>query len=174
MLDSLHIHIGPVPLGVLVIDDLDIDYSSGQTWRGSGKLSVPAGGSLAANFRFDAGEFGGAGFDYTLPPPATIGPFVYLLSVGGDFFLRPETKIAARASIGAGAAVQGQAPVKVNGQFTMAFPRNGPGAVQPERATSRSSSSRSPTGTWSSIPAAMRGSTGTRASTSVRSPVAST
>ncbi len=126
MLDSLHIHIGPVPLGVLVIDNLDIDYSSGQTWRGSGKLSVPAGGSIAANFRFDAGEFGGAGFDYTLAPPATIGPFVYLLSVGGDFFLQPETKIAARASIGAGAAVQGEAPVKVNGQFTMAFPRNGP------------------------------------------------
>ncbi len=127
VLDSLHIHIGPVPLGVLVIENLDIDYRSGQTWTGSGKLTFPTQGSIAANFRFDAGEFGGAGFDYTLAPPATIGPFVYLLSVGGDFFLKPETKIAARASIGAGAAVQGQAPVKVNGQFTMTFPPNGPG-----------------------------------------------
>lgn len=128
-LDSLQIRIGPVPLGVLVVENVQVDWQSGGTWRGEGKLSVPAGGSIEARFEFLQGDFKSAGFDYTLAPPQAIGPFVYLLSVGGDFAVDPVT-IAARASFGAGAAVQGQAPVKLDGQFTMTFPKGQPASFR--------------------------------------------
>lgn len=128
-LDSLDIHIGPVPLGVLTVESIDVQWRSGATWAGSGKLTVPAGGSLAAHVEFEMGEFKGAGFDYQLTPPATIGPFVYLLSVGGDLALKP-VQIAARASLGAGVAVAGQSPVKLDGQFLMRFPDAGPASFR--------------------------------------------
>lgn len=128
-LDSLEIRIGPVPLGVLVVEKVEIDWQSGGTWRGNGKLSVPAGGSIEARFEFLQGDFKSAGFNYTLAPPQPIGPFVYLLSVGGDFSVDPVT-IAAQASFGAGAAVQGQAPVKLNGKFTMTFPKGRPASFR--------------------------------------------
>ncbi|MEZ5122379.1 MAG: hypothetical protein R2736_12515 [Solirubrobacterales bacterium] len=124
-LDSLKIHIGPVPLGVLVVESIDIDWTSGNTWSGRGRLRVPAGGTIQAFVEFENGEFRGAGFDYPLNPPATIGPFVYLISIGGDFFVQP-VKIVARAQVGAGAAIQGESPVKVRGTFTMLFPPAAP------------------------------------------------
>jgi len=128
-LDSLNIHIGPVPLGVLVVEKVDVEWRSGGNWRGEGKLTVPAGGSIDARVEFEQGDFKSAGFDYVLAPPQTIGPFVYLLSIGGDFGVDP-IEIAARASFGAGAAVQGQAPVKLDGEFTMTFPKSGPASFR--------------------------------------------
>ena len=125
VLDSLNIHIGPVPLGALTIESIDLDWRQDSTWRGSGKLSFINGGALDASVEFEGGDFNGADFNYDVPPPNAIGPFVYLLSVGGGFFLDPVT-IIARAALGAGAAFQGEAPVKVDGQFTMKFPSGGP------------------------------------------------
>lgn len=125
-LESLKIHIGPVPLGALTIESIDLSYTSGDNWKGEGKLSVPAGGSLRAEVEFSSGDFAGAGFDYEPEPAPAIGPFVYLLSVGGSLKLDPDTLIEARASAGAGAAFRGEAPVKANGKFTMKFPKAGP------------------------------------------------
>lgn len=125
-LDSLQIHAGPIPLGVLLVETLDVDWKSSADWEGSGKLSFPAGGAIEALVKFTGGDFSGASFDYTLNPAATIGPFVYLLSVGGGFFLDPAVEIIARAAFGLGAAIQGESPVKVNGEFTMTFPKKGP------------------------------------------------
>ncbi len=126
-LDSLHIHIGPVPLGALVIRSIDIDYSGLQDrWVGDGELTVPPGGTLRARVEFLMGELDSALIELTPNPPITIGPFVYLLQVRGGFRVDP-VQIKAGASLGAGAAIQGKAPVKVNGDFTMTFPKGAPG-----------------------------------------------
>jgi hypothetical protein len=124
-LDSLQIHAGPIPLGVLVVNNVDVDWKSSADWTGSAKLTFPVGGAIDALIQFTGGDFAGASFDYTLNPAAVIGPFVYLISVGGGFFLDP-VKIIARAAIGLGAAIEGESPVKVNGEFTMTFPDTGP------------------------------------------------
>jgi hypothetical protein len=125
-LSSLHIHIGPVPLGVLRVDRIDIDYSgTADAWTGSGMLTVPAGGSLDANVRFERGDLKSADMHYTPNPAITIGPFVYLLRIGGGFELSP-IHIFADARIGAGAAVEGSSPVSVNGRLDMVFPTAGP------------------------------------------------
>jgi hypothetical protein len=128
-LDSLHIHIGPVPIGALVVDHVDLEYTGGgDRWEGDGKLSfAPAGGTLEATVAFEMGDFERATFAYTPPSPGiAIGPFVYLLRVGGGFEVKPAVKISANASVGAGASFQGEAPVKVDGEFTMTFPSNAP------------------------------------------------
>ena len=125
-LDSLHIHIGPVPLGALTIDNVDIAYSAGDDrWTGDGQLTVPAGGSVDAHFVFAKGDFVSASFGYTPNPPITIGPFVYLLNVNGGFSVKP-IQISAGARVGAGAAINGVAPVSADGKFTMTFPTSGP------------------------------------------------
>ncbi len=124
-LDSLQIHAGPIPLGVLLIKNIDVDWKSSADWTGSANLSFPAGGAIDALIQFTGGNFTGASFDYTLNPAAVIGPFVYLISVGGGFFLDP-VKIIADAAFGLGAAIEGESPVKVNGNFTMTFPDTGP------------------------------------------------
>ena len=126
-LDTLHIHIGPVPLGVLVVNKVDIEYkSAGDSWTGNGELRVPAGGTIQAGFRFEGGDFAGASFGYTPEPAITIGPFVYLLHVDGSFEVKPNIKISAGALVGAGAPLNGRAPVDVDGRFTMTFPKLGP------------------------------------------------
>jgi len=126
-LNSLHLHIGPVPLGVLVINSLDLDYSPDQdTWTGAGSISVPAGGTLDGTATFKDGAFNGAQFGYTPTTPIAIGPFVYLLSIGGGFFTDP-THIIATASFGAGVAAAGESPIQIDGRFDMTFPADGPG-----------------------------------------------
>ncbi len=130
LLNSLQIHAGPIPLGVLLVETLDVDWKNTADWEGRGKLSFPAGGAIEALVKFTGGDFAGASFDYTLNPAATIGPFVYLLSVGGGFFLDPVIQIMARAAFGLGAAIQGEAPVKVNGEFTMTFPKSAPASFR--------------------------------------------
>jgi hypothetical protein len=126
-LDTLNIHIGPVPLGVLIVDEVNIKYTAGDdTWTGNGKLRVPATGEIEAGFRFEGGDFAGASFGYTPEPAITIGPFVYLLHVDGSFEVKPNVKISAGALVGAGAPLNGRAPVDVDGRFTMTFPKLGP------------------------------------------------
>jgi hypothetical protein len=123
--NSLRLHAGPIPLGALVINTIDVNYAAGE-WNGAGKLTVPAGGTVNGSFRFKDGDFLGARFAYTPQPPITIGPFVYLLTIGGGFDVKPSIKVEAFARVGAGAAVGGQAPVSVDGRFTMKFPAVGP------------------------------------------------
>ena len=126
ILDSLHIELGPVPLGVLVINKVELDYiGAGEIWRGRGVVTVPAGGTLDATVEFRMGDFNSARISFTPASPIPIGPFVYLLNINGGFTVDP-IHIEAGARIGAGAAVQGQAPVTVNGLFEMDFPRSGP------------------------------------------------
>jgi len=129
-LESLHVSIGPIPLGVAILDKVALDWQQGGTWTGSGKITVPAGGSITAQISFVAGEFASASFSYQPQPPITIGPFVYLTSVGGGFALKPDLQIAATAQVGAGAAVQGAQPITADGKFTMTFPSSGPAKFQ--------------------------------------------
>ena len=125
-LDSLHIHIGPVPIGALTVEKIDIDYTGqGDLWSGSGRLTVPAGGSLDASVRFAMGALSSADMHYAPNPAITIGPFVYLLRIGGGFELTP-VHVFADAKIGAGAAIQGSSPITADGRFDMVFPRSGP------------------------------------------------
>ncbi|MGH2838884.1 MAG: hypothetical protein ACRDJY_11145, partial [Thermoleophilaceae bacterium] len=127
ILDSLHIEMGPIPLGALVIDKVELDYTGAEDlWRGRGSVMVPATGTLDATVEFKMGNFNGATISITPARPIPIGPFVFLLRMGGGFTVDP-IHIEASARIGAGAAVQGTAPVNVNGLFEMDFPRNGPG-----------------------------------------------
>ncbi|MCW3040080.1 MAG: domain containing protein, partial [Solirubrobacterales bacterium] len=125
--DSLHIHLGPIPLGALVIDSVDIDYrSAGDVWTGAGTMTVPAGGRLDIMARFAMGDFEQATFTFKPGTPIPIGPFVYLLDFGGGFAVKPAVSINANATLGVGAAVNGESPVKVHGDFTMTFPKAGP------------------------------------------------
>jgi hypothetical protein len=127
ILDSLDIHIGPVPLGVLVVNAIDLKYTgSTDTWTGSGSITVPAGGTLEASATFVMGDFERASIDFTPATPIPVGPFVYLLSIGGEFGVNPAVHIGANARFGLGAAVNGESPIGVNGRFDMTFPRNGP------------------------------------------------
>lgn len=124
--DSVHIHIGPLPLGVMVINAIDLDYAGGQDlWTGKGSITVPAGGTLDLEAQFQMGAFKSASFSFTPGTPVPIGPFVYLLQFGGGLALDPTT-INANATIGAGAAINGTSPIKVHGDLTMTFPSSGP------------------------------------------------
>ena len=126
ILDSLDVHAGPIPIGALVVESIDVSYRRAEDrWEGSGRLTIVGGGTLEASVVFTGGDLTSASFDYEPPQPFVIGPFVYLLSVGGGFETDP-VSINARAAIGAGAAVAGEAPVKVNGRFAMTFPRGAP------------------------------------------------
>ncbi|MDQ3933371.1 MAG: hypothetical protein M3340_01925 [Actinomycetota bacterium] len=125
--DSLDIHIGPVPLGVLVINAIDLKYTGAtDTWEGSGSITVPAGGTIEASARFIMGEFERASIDFTPATPIPVGPFVYLIAIGGGFEVKPAVHIEATARFGLGAAVNGESPVGVNGKFEMTFPSSGP------------------------------------------------
>jgi hypothetical protein len=125
ILDSLHVELGPVPLGVLIVNKVELDYiGAGDIWRGAGSVTVPAGGTLDASVEFKMGDFNGARIAFTPKTPIPIGPFVYLLGINGGFTVDP-IHIEAGARIGAGAAVNGTSPVLVNGRFEMDFPRDG-------------------------------------------------
>jgi hypothetical protein len=125
--DSLHIELGPVPLGALIVNKVELDYTGDEdVWRGAGSVTVPAGGTMDASVEFRMGDFNRATISFTPATPIPIGPFVYLLRIGGGFTVEP-IHIEASARVGAGAAVQGTAPINVNGMFEMDFPRNGPG-----------------------------------------------
>ncbi|HYH59750.1 MAG TPA: hypothetical protein VD790_11100 [Thermoleophilaceae bacterium] len=126
IVDSLHMELGPIPLGALVINKVELDYiGEGDVWRGRGSITVPAGGTLDATVEFRMGDFNSATISFTPATPIPIGPFVYLLQMGGGFTVDP-VHIEASARIGAGAAIQGTAPVNVNGKFEMDFPKTGP------------------------------------------------
>ena len=126
-LTSLHIHVGNILLGPLLIDHIDLDYSGdGNVWKGDGKVIFPPaglGGALGASVEFDNGAFKHGGLVYEPPPPGiVIGPFVYINSIDGELDLDP-THIGAGARIGAGTpGVDGVSPVNVDGHFDMTFP----------------------------------------------------
>ena len=87
--DSVHIHIGPVLLGALVINSIDLDYVGGDDlWTGKGSITVPAGGTLDLEAQFAMGAFKSASFSFKPGTPIPIGPFVYLLQFGGGFEAR--------------------------------------------------------------------------------------
>lgn len=125
-IDSVRLEAGPIPLGALLINKIELEYKGGDDlWTGFGSITVPAGGTLDLGAQFAMGAFKSATFSFTPGTPVPIGPFVYLLQFGGGFFLDPVT-INANATIGAGAAVAGRSPVEVRGDFTMTFPEVGP------------------------------------------------
>lgn len=129
-LDSLHIHVGNLLLGPLLIDYFDLRYTNtGEVWEGEARMHFPppgAGGALDAKVRFDMGAFKSGSVGYEPPPPGiVIGPAIYLTRVGGTFELDP-THLGVEARIGAGAAVNGVSPVSVDGHFDLTFPKNGP------------------------------------------------
>ncbi|HEY2636543.1 MAG TPA: hypothetical protein VGI54_04075, partial [Solirubrobacteraceae bacterium] len=123
---SVKVHIGPLPLGVMTIDKLDIAYDgNGDKWSGDGKITVPAGGSLEVAVEFDMGRFNDGKVVFKPSVSIPIGPFTYLLSVGGEFRVDP-TFLGLQADIGVGAAVNGKSPVKISGKAEMRFPGSGP------------------------------------------------
>ncbi len=124
--DSVHLHVGPLPLGVLIVNSIDLDYrGAGDVWSGSGSITVPAGGTLDVAATFAMGDFRSATLSFKPGTPIPIGPFVYLLRFGGSFGVDPIV-IDANATVGGGVAVQGESPVKVDGDLKMTFPRKGP------------------------------------------------
>jgi hypothetical protein len=126
--DSLHLHVGPVPLGAIILDKFDLTYKGAQQlWQGEGKLTIAGFGSIDAGASFLMGDFNGGTISFTPQAPVPIGPFVYLLSAGGGFNLKPDLHIEITASIGGGVAVGGKSPVQVDGKATADFPANGPG-----------------------------------------------
>lgn len=125
--ETVEFKAGPIPIGAVILEKLEITYEAeDELWKGGGELRIlPAGGKLAAEVEFAGGKFNGA--TITIPVPGVpIGPFVYLLGVGGGFKIEPDFELNANATIGAGAAVGGESPVKVNGEFAMSFPEGKP------------------------------------------------
>ncbi len=123
---TVHLHLGPIPLGALVINAIDLDYQgAGDIWTGSGAITVPAGGRLDVSATFAMGDFKSATLSFKPGTPIPIGPFVYLIQFGGGFAIDPVV-IDANATVGAGIAIQGESPVKVVGDFKMTFPKQGP------------------------------------------------
>lgn len=126
-LTSLHLHLGPVPLGAASLDDFDLLYEPGeQLWRGEGAVTVAGFGGIQATASFKRGAFNEATIAFSPNPPVTIGPFVYLLRAGGGFRVDP-LHIEIDGRIGGGAAVDGKSPVIVNGKATADFPQGKPG-----------------------------------------------
>lgn len=126
-LNSLHLHLGPVPLGAASLDKFDLVYEpSQQVWQGDGQLTIAGFGSIAASATFKMGAFNGATIDINPKPPVVIGPFVYLLEAGGGFTVDP-LHIEVQGTVGGGGAIENEAPVKVHGKLTADFPRTGPG-----------------------------------------------
>ena len=126
-LESLHVSIGPIPLGVAWLDNVSLNWTAGGTWDGTGKLTVPAGGTIEATIQFEAGDFAGAHIAWDPPPPGvTIGPFVYLTQISGGFDLQPDLQVQAGAQIGAGLPIRELQPVRIDGTFTMTFPSGAP------------------------------------------------
>lgn len=125
-INSVHLHLGPIPLGALVINSIDLDYQgAGDIWTGAGSITVPAGGTLDVSATFAMGDFKSASFSFKPGTPIPIGPFVYLIRFGGGFGIDPVV-IDANATVGGGAAVNGRSPVEVDGDFKMTFPKQGP------------------------------------------------
>ena len=125
--DSLRIHIGPLPMGALIVESMDIDYTGGNVWGGPAAVSVLGKGRIDLTARFVEGDFRGATADYAPASPPTIGPFVYLLRFAGGFFTDDVRLAATNALVGAGARINGEPPVRANGEFNMLFPAGGPG-----------------------------------------------
>lgn len=123
---SLHIEFGPIPLGFLLVNRIELDYvGEGNIWRGGGTVTVqPAGGRLDASVEFREGNFNGARIALTPVEPIPIGPFVYLLQIAGGFTVDP-LHLEAGATIAAGAAIGETAPVILNGTFGMTLPKGG-------------------------------------------------
>ena len=129
VLDSLKVRMGPIPLGVMVLDEVRLDWQSGGTWTGGGKLTMPLG-SLEADIGFVGGDFDFASFNYYPLPVVTLAPFVYLTRVGGGLDVQPDVVITASGDVGMGAPVRELTPVEATGQFTMTFPRSGPASFR--------------------------------------------
>lgn len=133
-IDSLHLRLGPVPLGAAVLENFDLVYKvAEEIWKGDGALSIAGAGKIAANAEFKMGQFNGAKISFSPNPPVVIGPFVYLLRAGGGFTVDP-LHIEVTGAIGGGAAVAGKSPVEVDGKLQADFPRIGPGRFQMDGA----------------------------------------
>lgn len=130
VLDSLKVQMGPIPLGVMMLDEVRLDWKTGGTWTGGGKLTMPVGGSIEASIGFVGGDFDFATFDYYPVPVVTLAPFVYLTRVGGGLDVQPDIVITAGGDVGMGAPVRELTPVQATGEFTMTFPRSGPASFR--------------------------------------------
>jgi hypothetical protein len=70
---SLEFKVGDANFGALELKDVDVSYTqSGNVWKGSATLQVPAGGSalsVSVNVEFDDGAYKSGSFDVGLPYP---------------------------------------------------------------------------------------------------------
>ncbi len=124
--DSVHVHIGPVPLGALILNRIDLDFAGADdTWTGAGSITVVGAGTLDISATFQMGAFKEATLSFKPGAPIPIGPFVYLVQIGGGFGLDP-VRIDANGTVGGGVAVDGASPVELHGDLTMTFPPSGP------------------------------------------------
>ena len=131
-LNSLKVHVGNVPLGPLLVEYFNLEYSGdGDIWTGSTRMSLAGAGALEGSVEFGpAGAFRKGSLALEPPPPGiVVGPSVYLTRIGGTFGVDP-TVIGAEARIAAGASVNGVAPVSVLGRFDATFPKSGPFTIK--------------------------------------------
>lgn len=128
--DSLHVHLGPVSLGVVQLNRFDLTYTaSQQLWAGSGKLTIAGTGAIDAAAQFQMGRFKEAHIYFEPPTPILVGPFVYLIGAGVGFGVDP-TLIELKGKIGAGVAAAGKSPITIEGTATVTVPDQGPAELK--------------------------------------------
>jgi hypothetical protein len=69
VLDSLHLHQDTLPLGPVVVRDLDVTWTrEGNLWTGGAKIDIPGGAQLTVDASFDSTSFT-ANASYEMTPP---------------------------------------------------------------------------------------------------------
>jgi hypothetical protein len=124
-IDSLHLHLGPVTIGVATLDNFDLEFQGAdQLWAGKGTLAFAGAGTIDAAAEFRMGDFKEAHVSFAPAVPPLIGPFVYLLRADVGFGVNP-LFVELGGALGAGAAVNGVSPVTMDGTGRLTIPDNG-------------------------------------------------
>jgi hypothetical protein len=129
---SLHLHLGPVTIGVATLNKFDLVFEGAdQLWSGEGNITFAGFGSIGAKAEFHMGKFKEAHVSFEPATPPAIGPFVYLLRADVGFGVNPFF-IELGGQIGGGVAVKGEAPVKLDGTARFTVPAAGPAEFKAE------------------------------------------
>jgi hypothetical protein len=131
-LTSLHIGVDDLVLGALEVKQLSITYTeSGDVWKGSAKLNIPAGTpyfGIDVMVEFDHGDFTMGSFSVFLPfPGVPIFTDAYLAGFGGGFDIHPpKKKFFGSVTVGAIPLDPPNYAITVKGTVSITFVDNGP------------------------------------------------
>jgi hypothetical protein len=100
-LDSLEIRAATIPIGPVLVEDLDVRYNApNDEWNGGVLLSFPPGWTMGGTAHFKGGAFRGASITLGYWPGVPVFSGVYLNRVGGGFDTDP-LRVTADARFGA-------------------------------------------------------------------------